>query len=405
MVAPQARRAAALDLEAFKRRLEAARRLSGDRDRRLIYPRSAMTDSATPLRPRRRDAVLRGARRPFLRGRRVGPAPAPDLPRARPGRRPTPADPLPDPVLGRPDDLRPGARPPAAADAPRAVRDRAGRARSLAGPHARRRRRARPAGRRRRGARALFRDGRRGDAQPRLSTRSARPAGRLDPGDCGRPVRTGPTTGRATRRERTARRQLSDDGRAEPDRDAPPDSGARPSTARPRTRATGSSPPTTPRSRPTSRPRSRRRPRPLARRPPGRRHDRPSAGHGRRPRLRQPVRPTDRAPRPRARRLLRAAAARHADMRRSSGAAPGRSSCRAARTRSTTPDAPAARPGRSGPGASRSSGICYGAQLMAHELGGDVMAADHREYGPANVTITARGRRCSAGSSASSRSG
>ncbi len=34
-------------------------------------------------------------------------------------------------------------------------------------------------------------------------------------------------------------------------------------------------------------------------------------------------------------------------------------------------------------------GICYGAQLMAHELGGDVIAFDHREYGPANVSITA----------------
>ena len=34
-------------------------------------------------------------------------------------------------------------------------------------------------------------------------------------------------------------------------------------------------------------------------------------------------------------------------------------------------------------------GICYGAQLMAHELGGDVLPASHREYGPANVTITA----------------
>ena len=33
-------------------------------------------------------------------------------------------------------------------------------------------------------------------------------------------------------------------------------------------------------------------------------------------------------------------------------------------------------------------GICYGAQLMAHVLGGDVMAADQREYGPASVTIT-----------------
>jgi len=33
-------------------------------------------------------------------------------------------------------------------------------------------------------------------------------------------------------------------------------------------------------------------------------------------------------------------------------------------------------------------GICYGAQLMAHELGGDVMATAKREYGPATVQIT-----------------
>jgi GMP synthase (glutamine-hydrolysing) len=33
-------------------------------------------------------------------------------------------------------------------------------------------------------------------------------------------------------------------------------------------------------------------------------------------------------------------------------------------------------------------GICYGAQLMAHELGGDVASAEKREYGPATVTIT-----------------
>jgi GMP synthase (glutamine-hydrolysing) len=33
-------------------------------------------------------------------------------------------------------------------------------------------------------------------------------------------------------------------------------------------------------------------------------------------------------------------------------------------------------------------GICYGAQLMARELGGDVVPADRREYGPASVTIT-----------------
>jgi GMP synthase (glutamine-hydrolysing) len=33
-------------------------------------------------------------------------------------------------------------------------------------------------------------------------------------------------------------------------------------------------------------------------------------------------------------------------------------------------------------------GICYGAQLMALELGGDVMPAGRREYGPATVQIT-----------------
>ncbi|HET7472074.1 MAG TPA: glutamine-hydrolyzing GMP synthase, partial [Candidatus Limnocylindrales bacterium] len=33
-------------------------------------------------------------------------------------------------------------------------------------------------------------------------------------------------------------------------------------------------------------------------------------------------------------------------------------------------------------------GICYGAQLMARELGGDVLPTGKREYGPATVTIT-----------------
>jgi GMP synthase (glutamine-hydrolysing) len=33
-------------------------------------------------------------------------------------------------------------------------------------------------------------------------------------------------------------------------------------------------------------------------------------------------------------------------------------------------------------------GICYGAQLMAHELGGDVASTTKREYGPATVRIT-----------------
>ena len=36
-------------------------------------------------------------------------------------------------------------------------------------------------------------------------------------------------------------------------------------------------------------------------------------------------------------------------------------------------------------------GICYGAQLMAREFGGDVLAAGKREYGPASVTITSEG--------------
>ena len=33
-------------------------------------------------------------------------------------------------------------------------------------------------------------------------------------------------------------------------------------------------------------------------------------------------------------------------------------------------------------------GICYGVQLMAHELGGEVLPSGRREYGPASVTIT-----------------
>ncbi len=33
-------------------------------------------------------------------------------------------------------------------------------------------------------------------------------------------------------------------------------------------------------------------------------------------------------------------------------------------------------------------GICYGLQLMAHELGGDVLPATRREYGPATVQVT-----------------
>ena len=34
-------------------------------------------------------------------------------------------------------------------------------------------------------------------------------------------------------------------------------------------------------------------------------------------------------------------------------------------------------------------GICYGMQLLAHALGGQVAASTHREYGPAQITVTA----------------
>src|SRR4029077_7175079 len=37
-------------------------------------------------------------------------------------------------------------------------------------------------------------------------------------------------------------------------------------------------------------------------------------------------------------------------------------------------------------------GICYGMQLMAHVLGGDVVAEGKREYGPATVAIRGRAR-------------
>ena len=33
-------------------------------------------------------------------------------------------------------------------------------------------------------------------------------------------------------------------------------------------------------------------------------------------------------------------------------------------------------------------GICYGLQLMAHELGGEVVPSQKREYGPATVSLT-----------------
>ena len=234
----------------------------------------------------------------------------------RPVGRPPPADAVPRPVLGRPDDVRRGARPPAPPDAPRPVRDRAGRARRVARPHARgdrldRRRRHDVAA----GSTLLRRWPRRRCATA-TEDRGRPGPGRLDAGggseeagiDGGGGAASGGGRGGAEDRLETA-----------PDASATPDpSAARPSTARPPTPATGSSPPTTPRSRPISRPPSTR-----PRRTAPRSADRPvEPRHRRRPRLRQPVRPADRPPRPRAQRLLRAAAARHARAPSSSGAAP-----------------------------------------------------------------------------------
>ena len=50
-------------------------------------------------------------------------------------------------------------------------------------------------------------------------------------------------------------------------------------------------------------------------------------------------------------------------------------------------------------------GICYGMQLLAHALGGKVVGADKREYGPATIEVIERTRRCSPACRASSTSG
>ena len=105
----------------------------------------------------------------FYEGVASDPALLRRLPRARrPGRRPPPADAVPRPVLGRPDDLRRGARPSPPPDAPRAVRDRARASATRGFAHARGDRLDGPAARRRGPAPRLLRHGRRGDAQPRL---------------------------------------------------------------------------------------------------------------------------------------------------------------------------------------------------------------------------------------------
>ena len=241
----------------------------------------------------------------FYAGVADDPVLRPLYPGGGPRARAAPADAVPRPVLGRPADLRRRARPSAAADAPLPVRHRRRRARPLARAHARgasprSRRRADVAAR----AGALLRDGRRGDAQPRLTGPAA--LGRSGPAErpSGGPVhwcrrrsrasggRHWRTTRRRRRRPRSGPRQDGPrrGGQRRPPRPRP---GRRRGRGVPRDRAQGARPRIAPRT--TAR----------------RRHDH-GARTGRRPRLRQPVRPAHRSPRPRARRLLRAAAARHA---------------------------------------------------------------------------------------------
>ena len=233
----------------------------------------------------------------FYAGVADRPDPAPASTRRRTWPRPSPADPVPRPVLGRPADLRRRARPSAPPDAPRAVRDRR-RPRATAGsstcappsPSSRRRRtwptrwsatsRWPP----RRCATATDRE-----HVGRVTSRYTAAGGRTASARAAtwRRHRGGIGETRVTQAP-SAERGKTVHGEA---------ANAGPPRPRPRRR----------RGRGLSRDRAQRaRPRPLARRPPGGADDRP--GPGRRPRLRQPVRPADRPPRPRARRLLRAPA-------------------------------------------------------------------------------------------------
>ena len=319
-------------------RRPARRRLTSAR-----YPRSAMADLDTPLRPRRRDALLRGARRPVLCRRRRGPGPAAGLPGGRPGRRPQRRlTPLPHPVLGRP------ARRTTTSAATRACgcatsRSRSARPSATAGSStcAPRSPPVGAAGRRRRASSSAT--SRWPPRRCATATEASLPA--FTPSPLPPSRRSGPVhcpTARGERRadwRRRPRRPI--DGPRAADREAarrvdetpqrgktvhgePANAGHRvlaPDDAEVeayletalKAPAPERSPGTTSLPARTRRPRDRRR-----------------------PRLRQPVRPADRAARPRARRLLGAPAARHAVSPSSSGAARARSSCRAARTRSTT---------------------------------------------------------------------
>ena len=90
--------------------------------------------------------------------------------------------------------------------------------------------------------------------------------------------------------------------------------------------------------------------------------------------------------------------------RSSSAAAPARSSCRAARYSVYDADAPRPDPAIWS-GRIPVLGICYGAQLMALELGGDVMPTDRARVRPGERDDHRPTTGSSPASSASSRSG
>ena len=261
----------------------------------------------------------------FYAGVADRPGPPPALSGGGPGRRPAPADAVPRPVLGRPAHVRRGARPSAAPDAPRPVRDRPGGARSLAGPHARRHRRARA--RRRTSPTSSSATSRWPPRRCATATEGAVAAGRLAGGGPvhGRDRRRGTASGGRHWRTRDESSTAANAKRGKTVHGEAANAGHRvlaPDDAEVEayleTALNAPAPDRSPG------------------RPPGRHRPPSDRATGRRPRLRQPVRAADRPARPRARRLLGAPAARHPVRRARAARHPRRSSCRAARTRSTT---------------------------------------------------------------------
>ena len=106
----------------------------------------------------------------------------------------------------------------------------------------------------------------------------------------------------------------------------------------------------------------------------------------RRHRLRLAVQPADRPARARAPRVLRADPARCARGARAGARTRRASSCRVGRRACTRPDAPLV-PRYVLDSGKPILGICYGMQLLAHQLGGEVEPGTKREYGPAVVRV------------------